>query len=272
MRKIIAITGAHGFIGQHLVREWQDKENLNARVFVGDLTNTNDLESFFSKNTNIDAVVHLAGKFEGDFETLWKANVATLWNVVAQMKQHNIKYGVLLSSAAVYGGQNSNRKKETDALLPDTEYGLVKVMAENVARYAYQQLDVHLPILRLGNVYGPGDNGVLARFIAQLQNSGEITLFGDGLQTRQFVHVQDVVDGIQQIIEHKTEFSIFNFAEEKAYSMKELANMLITEYGGNIQYKPAESQKMKYMSLDVSAMQSSLHFSPQHDVQKECKA
>jgi dTDP-L-rhamnose 4-epimerase len=97
---------------------------------------------------------------------------------------------------------------ETDPVLPASVYGLTKAWQEQLVSHFGGVTGVEFVILRLQNVYGPNQQlgnpytGIVGRFASQMKQSGEVELFEDGRMTRDFVYVDDVVDGLVRAVRH----------------------------------------------------------------------
>ena len=197
----ILITGGAGFIGSNLadrlISDGHDvvildsmvsgkKENVNpkAKLFTGDIRDYDDISSSMK---GCQAVFHLAAmsdaREEGDQN--YNVNFLGAKNVFDIAKENNAKI-IFTSSAAVYGDIHG-ACKETDKCEPLSEYGKNKLRAERAA-------GENAFIVRMFNVYGPRGNSVVNRFCERIPEYKEIHVFGNGLQTRDFVHVNDVAD------------------------------------------------------------------------------
>jgi len=135
---------------------------------------------------------------------------------------------IFASSAAVYGHPESVPIAETDSTGPTSPYGLAKLNADQYVRLYADLYDVEAIPLRYFNVYGPrqtaGDySGVISIFLEQARNGGPITVHGDGQQTRDFIHVSDVVQANLRAAVQGVPGKAYNIGTEESISILDLA-------------------------------------------------
>lgn len=196
----ILVTGGTGFIGSHLVDELvkrhdvtvfgHDKNkawlNPKAHFIKGDIL---DAEAIKSAMEGCEAVFHLAAltdvrKSEQDPDYDYDINFVGSKNVFEIAAKEGCKV-IFTSSAAVYGNAEPPIGEDAE-LNPISNYGRHKSMAEKAAPPGSA-------VFRLFNVYGPRGNSAINRFCGRIMDGQEITIYGTGLQTRDFVFVNDVV-------------------------------------------------------------------------------
>ena len=215
------VTGGAGFIGSHIVDELinrgietfvidnlstgtmenlkQHKHNDLLHVFLGDV---NEIERLLSDIEGIDVVFHLAAiinvlRSVKEPLLVHDINVTATLKIMNFCVSKNIKRFVYSSSSAVYGVKESKLSEEMQCS-PVSPYGASKLAVEEYLK-AYQHCyNLEPVILRYFNVFGPRQmlndySGVIIIFINQLLDGESPTIFGDGEQTRDFVHVQDIV-------------------------------------------------------------------------------
>jgi len=116
-------------------------------------------------------------------------------------------------------------------------------------------------ILRLFNVYGSGQNsGVIVNFARNISENKPLIIFGDGKAVRDFIHVDDVVEGIVLCMDSK--FGIHNIASGVGTSITNLANLFLQSFEGKIIYKPTRAGEIIYSVADISKSQKELGFFP----------
>ena len=255
MKKIV-ITGAAGFIGSNLVDSLIDKgyfiyglDNL----ITGSLNNLNHLHSnnkfefiehdvtkFISVKDNIDYVFHLASPaspidyLNYPIQTL-KANAIGGHNALGLAKKNNAKF-ILASTSEVYGDPLEHPQKESyygnvNPIGPRSIYDEAKRFIESmtISYYDYHKLDVS--IIRIFNTYGPrmkiDDGRVLPTFINQASKNLDITINGDGNQTRSFCYVDDLVDGFIKSMDSNYVYPI-NIGNDDEVTINEIASILIS--------------------------------------------
>ncbi len=151
----------------------------------------------------VDAVVHLAAivspyRSVKKLQTVNEVNVSGTLNVLRAAVNRKIDRIVFASSSSVYGNQTILPISESNPLEPITPYGASKLSAEKYCGAFHQTYDLSTVSMRYFNVYGERQSanpysGVIAIFTNQLAKGRQPTIYGDGEQTRDFIHVSDVV-------------------------------------------------------------------------------
>ena len=274
----IFVTGGAGFIGTHLCKKLttlyqvtvydnfsnSNKKNFsilkNLTLVVGDILDNSKLVNSMK---NHDIVIHLAAKTDvidsiNNPENTFQTNVQGTQNIIDSCKSHNISKIIVTSSASVY--QSSDKSiSETNTTKPSSPYGQSKLSMEKITT----ESKINYSILRLFNVYGTGQSsGVIAKFKKNISENIPITIFGDGEAIRDFIHIDDIVDGI--ILSMKSASGIYNIASGNGTSITDLAKLLIELFGKNskIVYQPARKGEIIYSVSDITKSQNELGFNP----------
>jgi UDP-glucose 4-epimerase len=256
MKKAI-VTGGAGFIGSHLVeallsRGYQvsvidsliagKKENIPTGVDLHTV-DVRDLEAIKPLIAEADAVFHLAAlprveySIQNPVET-HEVNVTGTVNVLASVRKG--ARVILASSAATYGNVDAPILSEDLAGAPVSPYGLHKYVSEKYLALAHLLYGTETVSLRFFNVYGPrlDPNGpyalVVGRFLKLRQEGKPLTITGDGTQTRDFVHVRDIVAGLIAAAESPKvgKGEVINLGTGRGTSVNELADA----FGGEREY------------------------------------
>lgn len=247
----ILITGGAGFLGSQLVLKMlplSDQiyiiddlstgnvvtipENPKITFYHGSITNEVILEEILP---NVDYVFHLACKnlvlsynnIQEDFETNLYGGLLLLQK--SSILSPNLKRFVYTSTASVYGEAEDLPTPETyyNIKLP---YSASKFGTEHYCHVYHHKYQLPVTILRLSNVYGPGQLisnpycGVIAKFFESAKNDAPLTIYGDGDQTRDFTYIEDALNAIL-LAATKDEAigQVFNVATQKETSVKQLA-------------------------------------------------
>ncbi len=287
----IFITGGAGFIGIHLCKKLLE---LNHDVTVYDNFSNSLEENFISiikqkvtlisgdildnsklvtsmKNHNI--VIHLAAKISvpesiKNPKLTFDVNVDGTQNVLNACLQNDITKIIAASTAAVY--QNTSTKiilDEASPVEPQSPYGESKLEMENKIIDFASIHNIDATILRLFNVFGIGQSleyaGVITKFKENIQNNSSLVIFGDGIATRDFVHVYDVVDAIILATSHSKN-SIYNIASGTSTSISNLAETMIAISGKDIEiiYQPSRSGDIMFSATDIPLAKETLKFTP----------
>lgn len=257
----IFVSGANGFIGKHLCSLLTEK----GVVFSAEKINLLDkklIESFFKK-TNFDTVVHLAGTFGDDFDHLLDVNVRTTWNLCSALVNTHVKKIIYTSSGAVYGPPcNGVESYETDIPSPDSKYGLTKLFAEQTITQFADCNDRQSIILRLPNIYGPGGKGLINQMKNSIIHGHSVTVHGDGLKSRDIMHVSDVVSSIFEVIHcNFNQSEIFNVSSSIRLNINEIVNIFAKKYSFEIKRGP-EDYSLEKLHLNSQRFKESFKTCP----------
>jgi len=212
------VTGGAGFIGSHIVDaliekghqvviiddlSTGNKEFINPRAKFIEKSITEDLSQIFQKE-KFDYVFHLAAQIDLRKSLLdpvkdAEINILGSLNVINQCIKNKVKKFIFSSSAAVYSPEAKIPASEDDKISPLSSYGLAKYTVENYLKILKNIHGLDYVTLRYSNVYGPrqsmkGEAGVVSIFIKNILADKQITIFGSGEQTRDFIFVKDVVE------------------------------------------------------------------------------
>ncbi len=282
----VLVTGGAGFIGSNLVALLVQK-GVTVRVldslvsgkreriptgvqFIkGDIR---DLEDIKSALDGITHVVHLAALVSvsesmKDPVSTYDVNVIGAENVLQATRGTGVKRFVYATSAAVYGDDPSLPKKESSPLSPQSPYALSKVMNELQADMYERIFGLSTVGLRFFNVYGKGQSGnhpyasVIPRWIERIKNKLPITIYGDGSQTRDFVHINDVVGAIYSALLSDAT-GVYNIASGEETPLNDLRKIIEGAYPKPIEVKnePAREGDILRSVADISRARDALGF------------
>ena len=149
---------------------------------------------------------------------------------------------------------------EDSPLHPNTLYGLAKQLAEETVLYYHRNYAIQYAILRYPNVYGPGNRkGVLYSMITRAFKEKSVTLNGDGMQSRHFLHIDDAVQAILLAIDHPGS-GIYNITNPKQVFIHEVAEHLHQTLGAEIKHAPL-TNGLAHLLLDPTRAREQLGFS-----------
>ena len=283
----IIITGGAGFIGKHLVNYLLDKGNVitifdnfsnseensmgyfiknGVKVINGDIRK---FEEILKETENQDILIHLAAKISVSESILnpsetFEVNVDGTKNVLEACKRSNIKKVIIASSAAVYGESVPKIKlKENTKTNPISPYGKSKLVMEQEIR----KNNINCIILRFFNIFGIGQTseyaGVITKFIEMISTNKPLEIFGDGMQTRDFVSINDVVESIYDAIKNGKN-GTYNIASGKAITINKLAEFMISLSGKNleIQHISEKHGDIRHSQADISLAREKIGYLP----------
>ena len=214
------VTGGAGFIGSHLVRELLERgfevtvlDNLSmgarsavdskARFIKGDIRNQDSVNQALQ---GVDCVFHLAAKvtIRGSFEMFYDdvdCNMMGTMNLLRCLNVEAVRHFTLASSMAVYADSPTpDPVPENHHCEPISPYGVSKLASERICKLLLKDRKMPFTALRYFNTFGAGQRftpyvGVITIFATKLLRGEQPTIFGDGEQRRDFVHVKDIVSG-----------------------------------------------------------------------------
>lgn len=286
-KKTVLVTGGCGFIGSHLVESLVQenyrvrilddfstgkRENLSSidepelEIFTGCIS---DLQTVESVTKGCDCVFHEAAiasvpKSIKDPLGTGQINYNGTLNVLEAARKYDVRRVIFAGSAAVYGDNPTLPKKESMLAEPLTPYAVDKLASELMGHVYAKNFGIEFVCLRYFNVFGRRQDpsspysGVISIFCECLSRGLAPTIYGDGLQSRDFIHVSDVVRANLIVMEHpKATGKTFNVGRGRATSLLkiiEIINDLTAQNlkpifkqvrSGDIQHSLADNQELK---------------------------
>lgn len=247
----IIILGSKGFIGSNLVN-FLLKDN-NFEVFGCDLLDSfdalydyrklsihsTDFDNLFKTHT-FDFCINAAGSGNVGYSYLhpsedFEVNTFSVLKIIETIKKNQplCKY-LHISSAAVYGNPDFLPIDESFKIKPLSPYGYHKWMSEIICEEYFHLYNLPISIIRPFSVYGNGlKKQLLWDLCLKLKENPCVTLFGTGAETRDFIHIFDLVDAIMTIIRYgRFQFEIYNVASSKEISIAEVACFFENNFPG----------------------------------------
>mgnify|MGYP005652160377 CR=1 FL=1 len=293
----ILVTGGAGFIGKYLVKSLllnnnsitifdnfsnSSKDSINflknkdVKIIEGDIRKIQEISNAIK---NQEIVIHLAAKISvvdsiNNPSETFQVNVNGTKNILTACEKHRVKKLIVASSAAVYGESLPNLKlTEKSQTNPISPYGESKVKMEHEIREFESKHEISCIILRFFNIYGIGQSpeyaGVITKFVERITQNKSLEIFGDGLQTRDFVAIDDVINSIHNAISFGKS-GTYNIASGKIITIKELAEMMIlsSEKKLNIQHTAILKGDIRNSQANITLAKKDLKYSPKFELDK----
>lgn len=292
MKKRILVTGGAGFLGSHLCTRLLNEGNEVICVdnfFTGDKKNIEKLldnpyfelirhDVTFPLYIEVDEIYNLAcpaspPHYQFDPVQTTKTSVIGAINMLGLAKRCKAKI-LQASTSEVYGDPEVHPQPESYKGSVSTTgiracYDEGKRCAETLFFDYYRQHGVQIKVMRIFNTYGPNmnpyDGRVVSNFIVQALKGENITMYGDGSQTRSFCYVDDLIDGMIRLMNSKDNFTgPVNIGNPGEFSMLELAQKVIEQTGSSstITFQPLPQDDPLQRQPDISLAKKELDWEP----------
>ena len=289
------ITGIAGFIGSSLARavlaqgdEIRGIDNLstgkkeNIAEILGRIdfceADLLDLRVVESVCAGVDYVLHQAAIPSVPRSVLDplgsnRANVDATVNLLVAARNAKVKRVVYAASSSAYGDTRTLPKHEDMPPNPISPYAVAKLAGEYYMTSFYRCYGLETVCLRYFNIFGPRQDptspysGVLAKFITQMLNGEQPTIFGDGTQSRDFTYVDNAVEAnllACKALASEVAGSVFNVAIGRRADLNEAFRLLkkLTGYSGDVKYGPERAGDVKHSLADISRAEKHLGYRP----------
>ncbi|MEZ4769784.1 MAG: NAD-dependent epimerase/dehydratase family protein [Caldilineales bacterium] len=290
------ITGGAGFIGttlaNHLVRSGHyvralddlsagDPARLDTRVLFsrGDVRNVPNLWTLLQ---DVECVFHLAARISVPESGLYPqeyndVNVAGTVALLTAVRDVGVPRVVLASSGAVYGNQSKQPVHERMRISPQSPYAITKIAAEHYLFTLGRLYGCETVALRIFNAYGPGQRippahaPVAPLFLKRALTGGSLVVHGDGSQTRDFVHIDDVVQAlVAAATVAEADGQVINIGSGVEISIRDLARAVGAAAGRapSIIYNESQPPGVARLVADISQARALLGYIPKVDLEQ----
>ena len=291
------VTGGAGFIGSNYVRgllsgAWgteveavtvfdaftyagnaanlaMHKTDVRLEIIKGDIRIPNQVESAIQGH---DVVVHFAAESHVDrsiesSSVFVSTNVLGTQQVLESAMRSGVKRFVHISTDEVYGSIEHGSWTESEPLLPNSPYAASKASSDLVARSYHRTFGFDVVITRCSNNFGPFQypEKVIPLFVTNLIDGLKVPLYGDGLNIRDWLHVDDHCRGIQLVTENGQSGQIYNIGGGTELTNKELTALILDEFGLDatmINHVPDRQGHDRRYSVDWTRIKSELGYQP----------
>ncbi len=288
----IIVTGGAGFIGSNLVDFLVKKKhkvividnfstgiknNLKlsqnkVKIINKDISSNKNLDRIFKK---VDYVFHLAGLADivpsiEKPDSYFKSNVLGTFNILEACRKNKIKKIIYAASASCYGLPKKFPTNELQKINVKYPYAFTKWQGEELVKHWYEIYKLPYISMRFFNVYGPRSRtsgaygAVFGVFLAQKLAKRPLTVVGSGKQTRDFIHITDIVEALYKAAFSKVKGKIYNVGSGKETSVNKIAN-IISKKRISIPKRPGEPDR----SLsDIKKIKKDLNWKPKVSIEK----
>jgi UDP-glucose 4-epimerase len=245
----VAVIGANGFIGKHLVAKLDSLQDVN--VFAFDISDSgsfgknitykkNDLsnkDQTLKDFADIDIVYFLASatipvtSWENPLIEIEK-NLVPFMNFADAVARLKVKKIAFLSSAGTIYGSTKQKVNETSDKNPFSPYGIIKLAMENFLLYFKTRYGINFDIYRISNVYGEGQNtskglGLINTLLEKIITEGKIKVFGNGETLRNYIYVKDVAELLSlSATTDITTSSTFNISSDDSLTINQIVEII----------------------------------------------
>ena len=292
----LLVTGGAGFIGSNYVRRIVDGSLpgvsqltvLDKLTYAGTLTNLDmlpkgsfefvkgdicNLEQVQRLMAKTDAVVHFAAESHVDRSIMgarafFETNVLGTQNLLDSALRNEVKTFVQVSTDEVYGTISDGSWHEEFPLLPNSPYSASKASADLVARAYNRTFDLDVRITRCSNNYGPHQypEKIIPLFVTNLIDSKKVPLYGEGLNVRDWLHVDDHCRGIHAVLTKGSSGNIYNIGGGRELTNRELTDLILVKMGHAeemIEYVPDRLGHDLRYSVSIEKISRELGYTPQ---------
>ena len=298
-KKTLLITGGSGFIGSHLTWKYISEaksvkilddfssgsvNNIrgllnyrNMKLVRGDVRDKTVVDR---ASEGVDIILHLAAQVHVDKSIIsprstFEVNTLGTLNVLDSALQNEVELVVYASSSEVYGSALYVPIDERHPLNPASPYAASKAAADRLCFSYYSAYKLPVVIIRSFNTYGPrqarvGYTAVVPRFIKRLLSGLPPVIYGDGMQTRDYMYIEDTLRAYDLVLNsyEKLMGKVVNFGTGRETSISELANLMISLIGLEGKIKPIHVSprpgEVRRLCADIRLARKELDFETKH--------
>ena len=288
----VAIIGSNGFIAKHLAKALSQTPSVELFLFGRSDHNLSGIETkYFCINLleprsfkhlleGIDLVYYLnsdsipSSSWHNPYLEV-EQNLIPFLNFMEAAAKAKVKKVAFVSSAGTVYGTTNGKVAEDSNKQPFSPYGIMKLNMENFLNYYQIKHQIQFDIYRVSNVYGEGQNtskglGIINTFLEQIISHAQVTVYGDGNNTRNYIYVEDVAQLMLHSVHHLNSSDIFNISSNSTYSINELIEVMKGSIHETfeVNYQTSRQSDNSFIDLDnqkISKMNPNFKFT---DIEK----
>ena len=294
----ILVTGGCGFIGSNFIKHMLDKyenyqiTNIDALTYAGNRKNIEeggydlhqnyyfvngdinetDILNHIIEEREIDTIINFAAESHVDKSIVnpdehVRTNINGTYNLLRLLHKHPIKRYIQISTDEVYGSlsEDDSTFTEETSLAPSSPYAASKTAADLLCRSFYETYKYPIMITRCSNNYGPNQypEKLIPLMIKKAKNNEKLPVYGNGLNVRDWVHVQDHCEAIDIVLHKGKDGEVYNIGGECEKRNIEIVETIIKNVGGGeIEYvEDRKGHDWRY-AMDISKIKNELGWSP----------
>ena len=291
----ILVTGGCGFIGsnfvKHMVNKYPNYEitNYDKLTYAGDRKNVSECEYHDNyhfikgdicdydklkktiKSLDIDTIINFAAESHVDrsienSDEFIQTNINGTHTLLKMLHEFPIKKYIQISTDEVYGSLIDFEEPFTEEtpLTPNSPYAASKTSADLLCRSFYETYKYPIIITRCSNNYGPNQypEKLIPLMIEKAKNNEKLPVYGNGLNVRDWVHVQDHCEAIDIVLHKGKDGEVYNIGGECEKTNLEIVNTVIDSFGGEIEYvEDRKGHDWRY-AMNIAKIKSELGWSP----------
>jgi len=292
------VTGGAGFIGSHIVERLVGEgvrvrvvdnlstghtRRLNSLLATIELVEGDLADDAIARRAvdGVDYVLHQAAipsvqRSIRDPITSNRANITATLNLLESCRKSKVRRVIYAGSSSVYGNTAVLPKQEDMPVNPLSPYALQKFVGERYAKMYFELFGLETVSLRYFNVFGPRQDpsseysAVIPKFICKLLHGQPLTIFGDGEQSRDFTHVDNVVDAnCLALTSEEAVGKVYNVGCGERISLNQLVRLLekILGVAAKVEYQPPRSGDVRHSLADINLAKNALGYSPRVSIE-----
>ena len=309
-KRTILVTGGYGFIGSNFIHMLLKNNESNIKIvnldantyaanpqnlqefvgndnfssYIGRIEDT-DYVNYICRVNNVEGIINFAAESHvdrsiEDFKPFLDTNVIGTLSLLSVVKELKLKKFLQVSTDEVYGSLelNSDDKfTENSQIAPNSPYSAAKAAADGFVRSFHHTYGLPILITRCSNNYGPRQfpEKLIPFMISNILKGDHLTIYGDGLNVRDWIHVDDHCDAVWQVYERGRIGEVYNIGSDNEWSNNELVRKILSvmdKWSAKIEYVKDRLGHDRRYAIDSSKIQKELGWYPKISFEQGLKS